>query len=151
MQEYLDNCSKKTYNSPEKLLENLCEHYNVPSIKIEYISEISLSKGRLAYDASVMYLNSVPVLDEEDFIPVVHHEFRHAWQKKYYPEIYKWWLKTNYDFYSKIGQYKYQVCELEIDAKAFGDSCGENTCEDVFDNFIPDKDYYLQKISDLRH
>lgn len=150
MQEYLDKCSGKTYDSLEKLLENLCEHYNIPRIKIEYIEEISLSKGRLKYNASVIYLNKIPPRYEEDFIPVIYHEFRHAWQKVHYPEIYKWWLKDNKDFYNEIGQNRYLICELEIDAKIFGDSCGEKNREEVFSNFTPDRNYYLQKIFGLK-
>ena len=58
----------------------------------------------------------------------VYHEYRHVWQLVYHTEVFFWWGQHR-ELYRR--HYRDDVCSIEADARAFGDSLGEENRKDL--------------------
>ena len=130
----------------QKLLEELGTKYNVPIPSFKISSELYRKETVLgAYDC---YTNTI-IIDEMvfhiniDVEKLIYHEFRHAWQYKYYKNLYKWWLKKeNTAIYDKY--YNTLLCSIEEDAREFGKTKGRFSREDLINLYSP------QKLTEMR-
>lgn len=58
----------------------------------------------------------------------VYHEYRHVWQLIYHTGVFFWWGQHR-ELYKR--HYRDDVCAIEADARAFGDSLGEENRKDL--------------------
>lgn len=58
----------------------------------------------------------------------VYHEYRHVWQLIYHTGVFFWWGQHR-ELYKR--HYRDGVCAIEADARAFGDSLGEENRKDL--------------------
>lgn len=58
----------------------------------------------------------------------VYHEYRHVWQLVYHTGVFFWWGQHR-ELYKR--HYRDDVCAIEADARAFGDSLGEENRKDL--------------------
>ena len=58
----------------------------------------------------------------------VYHEYRHVWQLVYHTKVFIWWGQHR-ELYKR--HYRDDVCAIEADARAFGDSLGEENRKDL--------------------
>ena len=55
-------------------------------------------------------------------VHTVYHEYRHVWQLIYHTKVFIWWGQHR-ELYKRY--YMDNVCAIDADARAFGDSVGE--------------------------
>ena len=58
----------------------------------------------------------------------VYHEYRHVWQLVYHTKVFLWWGQHR-ELYKRY--YMDNVCAIETDARAFGDSLGKESRVDL--------------------
>lgn len=58
----------------------------------------------------------------------VYHEYRHAWQLVYHTKVFIWWGQHR-ELYKRY--YMDNVCAIEADARAFGNSLGKENRVDL--------------------
>lgn len=89
------------------------------------------NKGRTIAGAIIVlnigYLRKVD-FDWEVIKKTVYHEYRHAWQLMYHTKVFLWWGQHR-EFYKRY--YMDNVCAIEADARAFGNSSGEEDHVDL--------------------
>lgn len=61
-------------------------------------------------------------------VHTVYHEYRHVWQLIYHTGVFFWWGQHR-ELYKR--HYRDDVCAIEADAHAFGDSLGEENRKDL--------------------
>lgn len=119
----------------ETLIRLLSDQYKVE------ISDVVLAKLNKNVNAQFDYNNrrilvNSDIDDINTAIIAVYHEFRHAWQEKYYPDIFWWWMEQltkNEEFYMKY--YRTLFNSLEADALLFGYSLGTKNRQDLLDMY----------------
>lgn len=89
------------------------------------------NKGRTIAGAIIVlnigYLRKVD-FNWEVIKKTVYHEYRHAWQLVYHTGVFFWWGQHR-ELYKR--HYRDDVCAIEADARAFGDSLGEENRKDL--------------------
>ena len=127
--EYIDSIM----NHINKVLDKLAKKYDTPPVKAAMANRISKTKGLLGeYIPEIGEILIYPAAFLQDDIPIMeitYHEFRHHYQKTYYPEIY-FWFHNHEEYYR--ASYDYEENIIEADARLFGASLGENNKEDYF-------------------
>ena len=71
--------------------------------------------------------------DEDLFMEIVYHEFRHYWQHIHYGELFIWWTCYSGGLYKRF--YNTDFCSIEADARLFGTSYGVFGREDLLKSF----------------
>ena len=116
-----------------KVLERLTKKYNTPPVKASMANRISKTKGLLGEyipeTEEILIYPAAFLQDNISIMEIVYHEFRHHYQKTYYPEIY-FWFHNHEEYYR--ASYDYEENIIEADARLFGVSLGENNKEDYF-------------------
>lgn len=89
------------------------------------------NKGRTVAGAIIVlntgYLRKVD-FNWEVIKKTVYHEYRHAWQLIYHTKVFIWWGQHR-ELYKRY--YMDNVCAIEADARAFGDSLGKENRVDL--------------------
>ena len=89
------------------------------------------NKGRTVAGAIIVlntgYLRKVD-FNWEVIKKTVYHEYRHAWQLVYHTKVFIWWGQHR-GLYKR--HYRDDVCAIEADARAFGNSLGKENRKDL--------------------
>lgn len=89
------------------------------------------NKGRTVAGAIIVlntgYLRKVD-FNWEVIKKTVYHEYRHVWQLIYHTKVFIWWGQHR-ELYKRY--YMDNVCAIEADARAFGDSLGKENRVDL--------------------
>lgn len=89
------------------------------------------NKGRTVAGAIIVlnigYLRKVD-FNWEVIKKTVYHEYRHAWQLVYHTKVFIWWGQHR-ELYRRY--YMDNVCAIEADARAFGNSLGKENRVDL--------------------
>ena len=64
----------------------------------------------------------------DKIVHTVDHEYRHVWQLMYYTRVFTWWC-AHREIYK--GMYRSEICSIEEDARAFGNSLGKENRVDL--------------------
>ena len=64
----------------------------------------------------------------DKIVHTVYHEYRHVWQLMYYTRVFTWWC-AHREIYK--GMYRSEICSIEEDARAFGNSLGKENRVDL--------------------
>lgn len=139
--DYIHN--DKTCSTLQELLDLLCDEYKLDRISIRRVYYANCSRGKFLSNEMIIELNRALSEYDDYYIKAIYHEFRHYWQLKKYPAVYNWWLRDNGDFYEELTKMKNEkgkqlshiLCELELDAELFGNTCGKSNREDLLKNF----------------
>lgn len=123
-----------------KICKELSLQYNIKvTVKITPLDDDY--NGQFDYFNHQLLINSD--IEDQNFAErIIYHEFRHAWQRANYPELFQWWM-THFDLYKHY--YKTLFNSLERDAFAFGDSSGAKNREDLLNFYrVEDLENLLQ-------
>lgn len=124
-------------NYAETKVNDLCNKYGFPAIKIEFGPVPNHPDWKGAYDhnwsgngVNKIYINLANINGPKELDVTIYHEFRHCWQAYHYYMIYLWWCETrNSDVYDKY--YDTVLCVIEEDARVYGYSLGKDNREDL--------------------
>ena len=118
----------------QQILNDLCAEYNLVPIEVIFDAEKLTKKesgGQYNWhlgDYGTIVID--PSLEQEgiDLLEVLFHEFRHYWQRMYFPDIFFWWCCESNGLYKKY--YNTILCSIEEDARVFGETRGaSNRCD----------------------
>lgn len=103
---------------------------HVPLI-IPFLVKRDTNRGRTIAGA-IIVLN-IGYLRKVDFNwgvikKTVYHEYRHVWQMVYHTKVFTWWC-AHRECYK--GMYRSEICSIEADARAFGNSLGKENRVDL--------------------
>lgn len=120
----------------QSLVDFLCVKYDFVHIPVIF-NHNQLTKPGIG--GQYNFQEQKIVVDENEnedlFMEIVYHEFRHYWQHIHYGELFIWWTCCSGGLYKRF--YNADFCSIEADARSFGTSYGVLGREDLLKSFSP--------------
>ena len=121
-------------NSYQILVDYLCDKYDFIHIKVVFDHKKLTRPG---IGGQYNFQEQLIVVDENEdenlFMDIVYHEFRHYWQHIFYGDLFIWWTCCSGRLYREF--YNTDFCSIEADARLYGTSYGALGREDLLKSF----------------
>lgn len=102
------------------IINDLCHKHRIANMPIICPSVLRDEVyGLYNYKRNIIYFDTIRCLMHRHVLITLRHEFRHAWQNRYFSDMSNWW-NNHHDIYNDF--YNTSLCVIEVDARRFAEN-----------------------------